>query len=94
MPKKSNNSNLVRARIPDASLWKEFLEFVEDKHKTKYVTTGLELDKCLRLYLGMNNWKNFGKELEDEILNENPKSQTHNARKKVFEKKMDAADKL
>lgn len=94
MVKKSNNSNLVRSRIPDPTIWDEFLLFVEDRYKTKYAVTGIELQKALKTHLGMNDWKNFGKELEDEILNEDSTRHTHNASTKAAAMKMDAADKL
>ncbi|MBZ2166373.1 hypothetical protein [Methanobacterium spitsbergense] len=78
MVRKSKIPNQIQVRIPKPEVWKDFVEFVEERYGTNYVVTGIELQKAIEYHLGMEGWGDYPEKIEEGILVDKPTSHTHN----------------
>lgn len=76
MSNNSKKSNRVIFRIPDPDVWKDFLEFVEEKYGSSYAVTGIEAQKAIKYHMAMEGWKNYPDMIQDGIIIEKPKEHT------------------
>jgi hypothetical protein len=77
MVNKFDKFRKIFIKIPNGEVWKDFKEFVEDKHEASRTVTGIEVQKALKYHMAMEGWKNYPEMIHEGILTEKPPARSH-----------------